>query len=243
MRKISKVIIAVTLMIGLTGCSISNPDKIETLVTEEELQSTVSSDNDVTSDTDIVGGVDDGQLEVNEVVELKEPEIKYWDVDNNNGIPYLFAKVYNPNDVTIDLGAYIDYYAGSDKRVADENNYLLATVGPKETIAVADLSGDAFPDTDAIDVRYDFIVQSMYTLIDSDFTVNEQTEDGYGHHIDVTISEEDFYYCDVVVLYYLDGEVSGFDFATFYPGDDYSFDTSCVFDYDDYEVFVAAYKL
>lgn len=251
MNKLSKTLITLGLVAVLTGCNLpfiggEQPNLDNGSVNENQNP----SGNDISlyipnDDGNDDVGVIDGNSSVSEPdivgsTELKELEFKYWDVDNNNGIPYFFAKVYNPNDVTIDFGVYIDYSAGSDKSVAEELDHIMGTVGPKETIEVADLSGRAYPDTDSIDIRYDFLVESIYAPVDTDFTV---TENDYGHHIDVSIAEDDFFYCDVDVLYYLDGDVSGFDFMTFYPGDDYSYDTSCEFNYDDYEVFVSAYKL
>ena len=254
MNKLSKTLITLGLVAVLTGCNLPSiggeqPNLDNGSVNENQNPSgndpALYIPNDDGND-DV--GVIDGNSSVSgyDIVgstELKELEFKYWDVDNNNGIPYFFAHVYNPNDVTVDFGVYIDYSAGSNKSVSEEMYELMSTVGPKETIVLADLSGRPFPDTDSIEVRYDYLIQSMYTLVDTDFTVTENTEDEYGHHIEVTIAEEDFYYCDVYVLYYQSGDVSGFDFVTFYPGDDYSYDTSCVFNYDDYEVFVSAYKL
>lgn len=242
MTKLSKVLMVVLLTAALMGCSLPTPGNMENTSTGEDSEKTVIVD-DGNENVDVPAGNEELSEEgFVENAELKELEFKYWDVDNNNGIPYFFAKVYNPNDVTVDFGAYTDYSAGSDKSVAEENDIFFGTIGPRETIVVSDLSGRAFPDTDSIDIRYDFISQSLYAPVDTDFTVSENTEDEYGHHIDVTIAEEDFFYCDVIVLYYLDGNVSGFDFVEFYPGDDYSYDTGCVFDYDDFEVFVSAYK-
>ncbi len=240
MTKLSKTLMAILLAAGLVGCSLPIPGNTGNPSTAGDSGKTATVD-DGNENVDVPTGNEDlsgeGSTENAELIEL---EFKYWDVDNNNGIPYFFAKVYNPNDVTVDFGVYIDYSAGSDKSVAEEIDELMSTVGPKETIVVADLSGRAFPDTDSIDIRYDFLIESMYASVDTDFTV---TENDYGHHIDVSIAEEDFYYCDVFVLYYLDGDVSGFDFTTFYPGDDYSYDTDCVFSYDDFEVFVSTYKI
>lgn len=239
MTKISRTLTVLLLTAGLMGCTLPIPTNTGNTSIGKDLGTTVTADNG-NENVDVPTGNEDlsgeGSTENAELIEL---EFKYWDVDNNNGIPYFFAKVYNPNDVTVDFGVYIDYSAGSDKSVAEERDELMITVGPKETIVVADLSGRAFPDTDSIDIRYDFLIESMYASVDTDFTV---TENDYGHHIDVSIAEEDFFYCYVFVLYYLDGDVSGFDFTTFYPGDDYSYDPSCGFDYDDYDVFVSAFK-
>ncbi len=250
MKKLSKTLIMLGLVVGLTGCNFQvvgnqgNNLVINPGNDNQNSSGSLVSDDDGNDDVGVIDGQGSvSEPEVNETKELKELEFKYWDVDNNNGIPYFFAHVYNPNDVTVDFGVYIDYSAGSDKSVSEEMYELMSTVGPKETIVLADLSGRPFPDTDSIEVRYDYLIQSMYTPVDTDFTVTENTEDEYGHHIEVSIAEEDFYYCDVYVLYYQSGDVSGFDFVTFYPGDDYSYDTSCVFNYDDYEVFVSAYKL
>lgn len=242
MTKTSRTLTVLLLAAGLMGCALPIPTNTGNTSIGNDLETTVTAD-DGNENVDVPAGNEDLPGEnIAENSEIKELEFKYWDVDNNNGIPYFFAHVYNPNDVTVDFGVYIDYSAGSDKSVSEEMYELMSTVGPKETIVLADLSGRPFPDTDSFEVRYDYLIFSTYTSVDTDYTVTDNTEDEYGHHIEVTISEEDFYYCDVYVLYYLNGDVSGFDYTTFYPGDDYSYDTSCVFDYDDYDVFVSAFK-
>lgn len=238
MTKLSKTVTAVILTAGLMGCSLPLPGNSGN-------PSGGDSASSANSDDMVYIGVEDDSVPADDlkIGELKELEFDYWDVDNSNGIPYFFAKVYNPNDVAVDFSVKIDYCAGDDKAEAGEMDDLMSSVGPKQTIILSDLSGRAFPDTDNITVSYDYLNESGYASVDAKVTKNETSDDGLSHHIEVSISDEDFYFCDLKVLYYLEGEVTGFDFASFYPGDDYSYDSSCVFNYDNYEVFVSAFRI
>lgn len=248
MKKTFKIILitllATLLAASLAGCSLLGGGNTSEEVGDGGHGVALPDDwDDGNDDVGVVDGNPDVLDDGGEPAELKELEFVLWDVDNNNGIPYFFAKVYNPNSVAVDFTLCVDYSVNGEKHVTDDMNSMAGVAGPGETITLFDLSGSALPDADAIDVRYEYLGVSSYEILDAKVVKNETAADGYSHHIEVEIPEDDFYYCDLRVLYYLDGDVSGFDSATFYPGDTYAYDTSCVFNYDDYEVFVQAVKV
>lgn len=256
MKKLVTLVLVFTLILTFAGCDSSDRRRRHSDRSEKNSISTTvdrtptspfpgnNQDPDVDVNTDNnqwpdVNGDPDNQPypEVNDdPVTLSDPEIVWWHVVTETGIPTFVAEFKNNNSVAVDFTFCVDYFKGSEPLTTSQDNYATG-VAPGESIMIWD-TWSIPSDADNIDVTYTYLEKSMYQPVPVKL-VKEEPFDG-GVHVAYS-ADGNFDACDIGAVFFYGDHAVAIQAASFFGGEDLVADLGSLEPFDSYVLYTNCY--
>lgn len=136
-----------------------------------------------------------------EQAELKEPELAWWYIKTNTGIPTLIMEIKNGNDVDIDLELDVEYIKGGEVIHKDEDLYCNC-IPAGQSMALFN-TWEVPEAADSIRLNCTYLEESVYKPVELKIA-DAVNADGY---LDLGIEAEAGYYDGSVTVVFFSGDI------------------------------------
>lgn len=173
----------------------------------------------------------------NTQMEIKEPELVWWTIKTDTGIPTFVAELKNNNSVAVDFEFDVDYYLNGENICKKESLYG-NTIAAGESIMIID-TWDIPDSADKIEIKYQYLSESIYDSVPVSI-LSEEKRNGY---LDVAYSVSgEFSQLDTYVAFFSGETLVSIGQYSFFPGNELKYSYEVLNNYDSYKIYTNAYK-
>lgn len=220
MRKVISIFLALVMAFSFVACSSSKVS---------------SNEKNTQKDNGTVNPTPDSGEKTQ--AEIKEPELVWWTIKTNTGIPTFVAELKNNNSVAVDFEFDVNYYLNGENICKRESLYGNA-IAPGKSIMIID-TWDIPDSSDKIEIKYQYLSESMYDPVPVSI-LSEEKGEGY---LDVNYSVSgEFSQLDTYVAFFSGETLVSIGQYSFFSGDELKYSYEVLNNYDSYKIYTNAYK-